>query len=136
MTDKHTIVFFDGVCNLCNQSVLFIIKRDKKEQFKFASLQSTYAKETLKKYNYDTTSLHSLVLLEGEIVHVKSAAVLKILRELTWYGKVLYVFKIIPTPIRDLFYNFIAKRRYKWFGKKEVCMIPSDELKKRFLDNT
>jgi predicted DCC family thiol-disulfide oxidoreductase YuxK len=132
---EYSIVLFDGVCNLCNDAVLFIIRRDKKEVFKFASLQSNYAVDTLKNYNHDASSLDSIVLLEGQIQYIRSTAVLKILKRLTWYGKLLYIFMIVPTPIRDAIYDFIAKRRYKWFEKKEACLLPTSDLKNRFLES-
>ncbi|REE81657.1 putative DCC family thiol-disulfide oxidoreductase YuxK [Lutibacter oceani] len=131
---NESIILFDGVCNLCNASVNFIIKHDKKAHFKFASLQSDAAKEILLQYNSKKIKLDSIILIEEEAIYEKSTAALKISRKLTGGFKLLYIFIIIPKFIRDWVYNYIAKNRYKWFGKKESCMIPSLEMKDRFLD--
>ena len=127
------IIFFDGVCNLCNNSVQFIIKRDKKNKFKFASLQSSFAKNNLSKH-IDVDKLESIVLLNEDKLYTKSTAALLIARELSSMWSMFYVFIIIPSFIRDWFYNIIAKNRYRIFGKKDSCMIPSPAFKERFLD--
>ena len=128
------IIFFDGVCNLCNASVNFIIKHDKKKQFLFASLQSDAAKEYLLQYNSKKNIIDSIVLIEEGIIYTKSTAVLKIAKYLNNGLALLYLLIIIPKYFRDSIYNFIAKNRYRWFGKKDKCMIPSYELKNRFLN--
>ncbi len=130
---ENPIVFFDGVCNLCNQSVQFIIRHDPKQYFKFAALQSAFAKEILKPYHIDTTAFQSIVYLEGNKVYQNSDAVLHIARHLNKGYKFLYIFRFVPRFIRDALYKFIAKNRYKWMGKKEACMIPTPALKERFL---
>jgi len=127
------IIFFDGVCNLCNNSVQFIIKRDKKNKFKFASLQSSFAKNNLSKH-IDVDKLESIVLLNEDKLYSKSTAALLIARELSGMWPMFYVFIIIPSFIRDWFYNVIAKNRYRIFGKKDSCMIPSPAFKEKFLD--
>ena len=127
------IIFFDGVCNLCNNSVQFIIKRDKKNKFKFASLQSSFAKSNLSKH-IDVDKLESIVLLNEDKLYSKSTAALLIARELSGMWPMFYVFIIIPSFIRDWFYNVIAKNRYRIFGKKDSCMIPSPAFKEKFLD--
>lgn len=129
-----SIIFFDGLCNLCNSSIQFIIKRDKKGKFSFASLQSKYAKENLPYELIDAGNLQSIVYKKGEDIQVKSAAALTISKELSGLWPMLYIFIIIPMSVRDFVYDVIAKNRYKWFGKKDQCMIPSKELKSRFLD--
>lgn len=129
----HPIVFFDGVCNLCNHSVQFIIRHDPNQYFKFASLQSDFAKTKLSPYHIDTTSLHSIIYLDGDKVYQNSDAVLYIAKHLNKGYKIFYIFRFIPRFIRDSIYKFIAKNRYKWMGKKEACMIPSPALKERFL---
>ncbi len=129
-----SVIFFDGLCNLCNSSIQFIIKRDKKEKFSFASLQSKYAKENLPYELIDAGNLQSIVYKKGEDIQVKSAAALTISKELSGLWPMLYIFIIIPMSVRDFVYDVIAKNRYKWFGKKDQCMIPSKELKSRFLD--
>ena len=129
-----SIVLFDGVCNLCNSSINFIIKHDKKEQFLFASLQSDVAKEILLQFTSKKINFDSIVLIEQEEFYEKSTAVLRILKHLGGRYKLLYCSVIIPKFIRDKLYDYIAKNRYKWYGKRESCMIPAAELKKRFLD--
>lgn len=128
------IIFFDGVCNLCNTSVQFILKRDKKEKFLFASLQSGFAKENLPVDLSDSESLQSIVLKDSGLILTKSSAVLTIARSLSGLWPMLYIFIAIPKPLRDWAYTIVAKNRYKWFGKKDYCVIPSPELKNRFLD--
>jgi predicted DCC family thiol-disulfide oxidoreductase YuxK len=132
-TENKSIILFDGVCNLCNTLVNFIIKHDKKAYFKFASLQSDAAKEILLQYNSKKINLDSIILIENNAVYEKSTAALKISKNLTGGFKLLYALIIIPKFIRDWVYYFIAENRYKWFGKKESCMIPSPEIKSRFL---
>lgn len=128
------VVLFDGVCNLCNNSVQFIIKRDKKRLFRFASLQGKAGQELLEKHHLPTDDFNSFVLIEGEKPYTRSAAALKIARHLGGGWRLLYSLMIIPRFIRDAVYNLIAKNRYKWFGKKDECMIPTPELRERFLD--
>lgn len=133
MNNHKKVILFDGVCNLCNGAVQFIIKRDKQKHFLFASLQSNFAAKVLKGRNIGT-GLDTIVLLSEEEVFIKSRAVLEISRALTGAWPLLYVFRIIPTFLRDAIYEWIARNRYRFFGKKEACMIPSPELKARFLD--
>ena len=133
--EGKSIIFFDGVCNLCNSSVNFIIKHDKKKQFLFASLQSDAAKEILLQYNSKKINLDSIVLLDNGKLFEKSTAALRISKHLNNGLFLLYIFIIIPTFIRDYLYNYIAKNRYKWYGKKDSCMIPTKDLKSRFLES-
>ncbi len=131
---KTYIVFFDGVCNLCNSTVQFIIKKDRKNQFKFASLQSESGKSFLNERNLPVEKLDSIILYEPGIAYYsKSTAALKIAKTIGFPYNMLYIFMVIPAPIRNLIYSFIAKNRYKWFGKKDNCMVPSPELKDKFL---
>lgn len=127
------IILFDGVCNLCNGGVQFIIKKDKKNLFKFAALQSEFGQELLKKHQISTESMDSFVYVYQDSAYTKSTAALKIARELKRGWQFFYVFIIIPSFIRNWFYDWVAKNRYKWFGKKESCMIPTPGLKARFL---
>lgn len=127
------IILFDGVCNLCNRSVQFIIKRDPKGYFKFASLQGETGLELLKRYGLNS-NINSFVLIEDEKIHLESTAALRVCSKLNSGWKALACFLIIPRPIRDFFYKIIANNRYKWFGKKESCMLPLPEWKNRFLD--
>ena len=131
---NKSIILFDGVCNLCNSSVNFIIKHDKKEHFKFASLQSDAAKEILLQYNSKKNKLDSIILVENGVIYEKSTAALIISKRLSGSIKLLYGFIIIPKFIRDWVYNYIAKNRYKWYGKQESCLMPTPNLKSRFLD--
>jgi predicted DCC family thiol-disulfide oxidoreductase YuxK len=129
----ENIVLFDGVCNLCNGLVLFIIKRDPAGKFKFASLQSEIAQDWLARYGLAKKEFESIVLIREGRYYLKSTAALKIFRELRGFWKTLYVFIWVPRPMRDFIYDLIAKSRYRIFGKRDVCMIPTPELEKRFL---
>lgn len=131
MEDK--IVLFDGVCNLCDNSVKFIIKRDRKGVYKMASLQSEIGIQLQKQFNQDTTKVNSVMLIENGELYTKSTAALRIARHLDGGWKLFFVFMIIPAFIRDVVYDFIAKNRYKWFGKHDACMIPDKSIKSRFL---
>lgn len=128
------IVLFDGVCNLCNGSVLFIIKRDVQSKLKFASLQSEYGAEQMKRHNLPPSALNSVLLIKDGRLFQKSNAALEIARMLdgAWPG--MYTFKIVPIFIRDFVYDWIAKNRYRWFGKKDECMIPTPQMKARFVN--
>ena len=132
-SDLKSILLFDGICNLCNSSVQFILKRDTNEQFIFASLQSDAAKNVLLQYNMKNSSLDSLVLIEEGQVFQKSTAVLKVCRHLKWPWKVFYSFIVIPKFLRDGIYEFVAKHRYQWFGKKDTCVMVIPEHKNRFI---
>ncbi len=128
------IILFDGICNLCNQSVQFIIKRDTKQKFLFASLQGKKGQEILERYQLPATAFNSFILLENDKLYTRSTAVLRVVKMLGGGWKLLYGFIIIPKFIRDPLYNLIARNRYKWFGKKEECWVPAPQLKERFLD--
>ena len=128
-----SIILFDGICNICNSSVNFIIKHDKKKQFLFASLQSDAAKEILLHFKRKKLNLDSILLIDNKNIHEKSTAALKISKHLSNGYQLLYHLIIIPLFIRDWLYDLIAKNRYKWFGKKENCMVPTFEIKNRFL---
>ncbi|HXH99278.1 MAG TPA: thiol-disulfide oxidoreductase DCC family protein [Sphingobacteriaceae bacterium] len=131
--DTKYIVLFDGVCNLCNSMVQFIIKRDLKEKFRFASLQSESGQLLLKKFGLPLKDYNSFVFIKGDKYFLRSSAVLNVLKELGGMWKLVYGLIIFPTPLRDIIYNMIAKTRYKIFGKSETCMLPSPSLRKRFL---
>jgi predicted DCC family thiol-disulfide oxidoreductase YuxK len=128
------VILFDGVCNLCNGSVQFIIKRDRKNRFHFAALQSAFGQQKLNQLNIPTESLQSIVLIDGDKYYQRSNAVLEVSKHLGGAWPLLYVFKIIPRFLRDAVYNFIANNRYRWFGKQDQCMIPTPALKARFLE--
>lgn len=128
------VVFFDGVCNFCNYWVNFAIKRDKKKKLKFAPLQGETAKVVFQKQSLSTSTLSTVVFIEEGKVYTQSSAALRICRHLDGGWKLFYGLIVIPKFIRDAIYNVIAKNRYRWFGKTESCMIPTPEMKKRFLD--
>lgn len=129
---KHAIILFDGICNLCQHSVQFIIKRDNKAYFRFASLQSQTGKVLIKELDIPH-NLNTIILIDKNEYNTKSTAALKICLRLKGVWKLLYLFIFIPKPIRDYVYDLIANNRYRWFGKKERCMLPTDNLKQRFL---
>ncbi|MEK4230136.1 thiol-disulfide oxidoreductase DCC family protein [Solibacillus sp. FSL H8-0538] len=126
------IILFDGECNFCNASVQFIIKRDAPGYFRFASLQSDIGRQLVLQYGI-SPSIDSLILIEQEHAYIRSTAALKIARRLQGVWRCCYVAIIIPLAIRDVTYNIFARNRYRWFGKKESCMIPSSEQRSRFL---
>lgn len=128
------VILFDGVCNLCNGAIQFIIKRDKKNRFQFAALQSAYGQQQLQRLNIPATALQSIVLIDGDKFYQRSKAVLEICRQLRGLWPALYIFKILPGFLRDGVYNFIANHRYRWFGRQDQCMIPTPALKARFLE--
>jgi predicted DCC family thiol-disulfide oxidoreductase YuxK len=132
---KHKkLILFDGVCNLCNASVQYIIKHDKKDVFRFAPLQSSIAIEIINKYNIDANQTESISLFEHHKgISYKSTAALAIALKLGFPNNLLSVFYIVPPFFRNWVYDYVAKNRYKWYGKKDTCMIPSPELQAKFL---
>ena len=128
------VLLFDGVCNLCNGVVQFVIKRDPEGRFKFSSLQSNTGQELLEKFNLPTTDFESFVLIEGDRYYKKSTAALRLFKKLGGGWQLLYAFMIIPAPIRDFFYSLVANNRYKVFGRADQCWIPTPDLRARFLD--
>ncbi|WP_339920076.1 thiol-disulfide oxidoreductase DCC family protein [uncultured Flavobacterium sp.] len=128
------IILFDGVCNLCNSAVQFIIKHDKKDAFRFVALQSDLGLEICKHIGVDQKSMDSIILYEpGIAYYYKSEAALEIASQLGSFYSLLAIFKILPAKFSNFIYDWIARNRYKWFGKKESCMIPTPELKSKFL---
>ena len=132
--DERSIILFDGICNLCNGAVNFIIRRDRKNHFYFASLQSDTGRELLARYLLPVNDFNSFVLIENGQAFTRSNGALRIFRKLDGLWPILYVFIIVPKFIRDGVYNMIAKKRYVWFGKKDACMLPTPELRARFLN--
>lgn len=126
------IVLFDGVCNFCNNSVNFIIRRDRLAKFRFTPLQSEIGREMRAKYGVDE-SVDSIVLIDEDQAFTHSTAALRIARALGGFTSLLYAFVIVPRPIRDFFYRLFARHRYRIFGRKDVCMIPTAEVRERFL---
>ena len=130
----HAIVFFDGVCNLCNGAVNFIIDRDPEGYFQFAPLQSDVARAHLEQAPGEDDALDSIVLLEHDQTFVKSTAALRIARRLSGPWSLLSLALVVPRPIRDTVYDWIAHNRYDWFGRRDECRLPTPELKSRFLE--
>ena len=129
------IILFDGVCNLCNSSVQYVIQHDKKDIFRFVSLQSELGQKILKHIGINHIHTDSIVLYEpGISYYYKSTAALHIAKGLSGIFTIATVFKILPTGLRDAIYDYVAKNRYKWYGKKDACMIPTPELKAKFLE--
>jgi predicted DCC family thiol-disulfide oxidoreductase YuxK len=127
------IILFDGICNFCNSSVQFIIKRDPKGYFKFASLQSETGQQLLQQYGI-RKEIDSLIVIEKQNVYIKSSAALQICRKLTGFWRFFSILRVFPLIFRDYLYDRVAKNRYNWFGKRDNCMLPTAEMKKRFLD--
>ncbi|MCS7005001.1 MAG: thiol-disulfide oxidoreductase DCC family protein [Cytophagales bacterium] len=132
-TFSECIILFDGICNLCNRSVNLIITYDKKEKFRFASLQSEIGKKLALQHGIDSEKLESIVLITPQKVYTKSAAALQIARRMDGLWFLLFPLYFIPKTIRDFFYDIVAKNRYRWFGKSNSCRVPTPELSKRFL---
>ena len=130
----HPILLFDGVCNLCNRSVQFFIKHDKEGTLKFAPLQSETGKQLLSNSNLNNAYLDSLILIENEKAYDRSSAALRSTKYLNGLWPVFQIFLIIPKFLRNPVYNWIARNRYKWYGKRDQCMIPTPAIKERFLD--
>jgi predicted DCC family thiol-disulfide oxidoreductase YuxK len=131
---EHPTVLFDGVCNLCDASVQFIIRHDPDALFRFASFQGSRGAEIAREHGVDPGALESIVLIEDGRVHRKSGAALRIARRLRFPWPLTYTFMIVPPFVRDAVYEFIGRRRYRWFGRKEVCWMPDSSLRTRFLD--
>ena len=127
------VVLFDGVCNLCNGSVQFLLKRDREGRFRFASLQSDVGRSLMAEHGLAVDRLSSVLLIEDGRVWQESSAALRIARHLPGAWKLLRVFAAVPRPLRDAVYRWIARNRYRWFGKTETCWLPTPELRERFL---
>ena len=130
----HAVVLFDGVCNLCNGFVQFVIPRDPDGYFRFAALNSETAARVLSTARQDGPLVDSIVLVEGGGVYVRSAAALRIARRLGFPWVLGYGLMIVPRPLRDAIYDLVARRRYGWFGRRETCMVPGPDIRDRFLD--
>lgn len=133
MVEQNPVLLFDGVCNLCSRSVQFVLKHNKKENIRFASLQSEFGTKTLATSNLPSDYTSSLVFLDNGKTYVKSDAALKLVKHLSGFWKLGSIFLLVPKFIRNPVYNWVARNRYKWFGKKEVCWIPEKKWSDRFL---
>jgi predicted DCC family thiol-disulfide oxidoreductase YuxK len=129
----HAIILFDGVCNFCDASVNFVIKRDKRAYFRFAPLQEPKGAEIARRYGIDPARLDTFVLVENGRAYPKSGGSLRVARRLGGLYPLAFVLILIPPLIRDFFYDWFARRRYRWFGKKDACMVPTPEVRDRFL---
>jgi predicted DCC family thiol-disulfide oxidoreductase YuxK len=130
---EHPLILFDGICNFCNSAVNFVIKKDKEAVIHFAPLQSPKGRLYLKQYNYPVNHLNSFLFIEENKVYTKSTAALKVCRHLKGLWPLCYGFIIVPKFIRDGIYSWVAKNRYKWFGVRQECMMPTPEVRSRFV---
>lgn len=129
------IILFDGLCNLCESAVQFVIKHDKKDEFRFVSLQSGLGQKILYHIGINRKNIDSIILyIPGVAYYYKSNAALQIARSLGGFFHFGTLFKIIPAGLRNLVYDYVATNRYKWYGKKEMCLLPTPELKAKFLE--
>ena len=131
--ESQPLILFDGVCNFCNGAVNFIIQQDKKAVFQFAPLQSSKGQELVQKYGLPSSNFDSFILIENGKVYKRSTAGLRLYNKLPWYWKWTQLFLVVPSFLRDAVYDLIARNRYKWFGKKDSCMMPTPEIRNRFL---
>ena len=133
-SSQHAIILFDGVCNFCDASVNFVIKRDRRGYFRFAPLQEPKGAEIARRYGVDPERLDTFVLIENGRAYRKSGGALRVTRRLGGVYPLAFAIIAVPPVIRDFFYDWFARHRYRWFGKREECMVPSEEVKARFLD--
>ena len=131
--EEHPVILFDGVCNFCNGVINFLMKQDKKDVFRFAALQSPAGQKLLSLYNLPNENFDSFILIDKGKVYKSSSAGLRLYNKLPWYWKWTQVFWILPPFIRNAVYNYIARNRYRWFGKKDQCMIPTEAMRKKWL---
>ncbi|WP_138004515.1 thiol-disulfide oxidoreductase DCC family protein [Halalkalirubrum salinum] len=134
ISEGYPIVLFDGVCNLCTGFVQFLIPRDPEGQFKFASLQSDVGEQLLAEHDLDTERLDSIVLVDGDDVYVKSSAVIRIASRLGGVYALARPLRFLPRALRDWGYDIVAANRYRVFGKKDQCMMPTEDIQSRFLE--
>lgn len=132
-TEHHVVVLIDGVCHLCQGLTKFIIKRDPAGVFRFASLQSDIGQEFLRQGGLPADLIETVIVVENGAYYTRSAAALRISRRLPFPWPLLYGFIIVPRALRDVIYKWVAKNRYRWFGKDEECMIPTPDIRRRFL---
>jgi predicted DCC family thiol-disulfide oxidoreductase YuxK len=132
-TGDHATVLFDGVCNFCNSTVNFIIRNDRRGHFRFAPLQSPAGARLQSEYGFDPSALDTFIVIERGIAYDRSTAALRIARGLGGAYPLAYAFIIVPRPVRDFVYNWFAKRRYRWFGRRDECMVPDEGVRARFL---
>ena len=127
------VLLFDGVCNLCNGSVQWVLRHDARAQFRFAALQSDTGQALLRRFGLDSAQLDTVVLVDGDRIFLRSDAPLEVARRLGGGWALLYIFKLLPLPLRNAVYDWVARHRYRWFGRQESCMLPRAEWKGRFV---
>jgi predicted DCC family thiol-disulfide oxidoreductase YuxK len=131
-THPHPVILFDGVCNLCNKTIQFVIRHDPNEVYRFASFQSNFGKEMLQYFKINDQKFETFILLENGKIYDRSSGALRVCKKLKGGWKMLCAFLIVPKFIRDSVYNIVARNRYKWFGKEESCWMPTPALQKLF----
>jgi predicted DCC family thiol-disulfide oxidoreductase YuxK len=131
---EQPVILFDGVCNLCNGVVKLVIRQDKKGHFKFAALQSAAGQKLLENHQLPQKEFESFLLIQNGRVYQQSDAALQVARRFSWYWQWVQVLWLVPRPLRNAVYRFIARNRYRWFGKQEACMLPTPSNKQRFLE--
>ncbi|MFB6457953.1 thiol-disulfide oxidoreductase DCC family protein [Chitinophaga sp. Hz27] len=130
----HGIILFDGICNFCNSSVNYVIRHDSKGYFRFAALQSAAAADLAAKYGFTTLDMGTFILIENGHVYTKSTAALRVAAKLNFPVRLLYLFIVVPSFIRDRVYDLVARNRYRWAGKNPVCMVPTAAVRSRFIN--
>lgn len=131
--DGHAVMLFDGVCNFCNRSVRFVMRHDRRDYFRFAALQSEAGERLQHEYGFDATQLDTFILIENGRAYERSTAALRLMRRLAFPYSLAGYLTIVPRPIRDFFYDQFARRRYRWFGRRDTCMVPTEKQRARFL---
>ncbi len=134
MMSSQSLILFDGICNFCSYWVQFVMKRDPGKRFRFATLQSAVGQRTFNEIGLPREELKTMILVDGSKRYFKSTAALHIVKKIGGLWAILFIFIIVPAPIRDLLYNVVAKNRYRWFGKREACFVPAPDMKERFLE--
>ena len=134
MSEVPNLILFDGVCNLCNASVQFVIRHDRAGKFRFAAIQSEIGREIFQRHGLDPAKLQTFVFITDGRIFLRSDAAIEVVARFGGAWKLLRVLSLVPRSLRDAIYSFIAQNRYRWFGRQEVCMIPTPEIKERFLD--
>ncbi|MDB5251774.1 MAG: thiol-disulfide oxidoreductase family protein [Flaviaesturariibacter sp.] len=133
--EQPPVILFDGVCNFCNGAINFVLRQDRRKRLRFAPLQSPAGQALLKQYGLDKNTFDSFVLIREGKVYRKSTAALAVLNELPWYWKEAQVLRIVPRFLRDTIYDFIARNRYRWFGRRDACMVPTADMRARFIES-
>ena len=131
---SHAVVLFDGVCNLCNRSVAFIIRHDPKSRFRLAALQSDVGRELLALHGLNADEVNTVVLIAGDRVYTKSEAAVRIARRLSGWARLWWWAGLVPRPLRDAVYDWVSRNRFRWFGRRDACMAPAPGVRERFLD--